>query len=294
MGRRKHWVVGFVAGVLGAVGLAAPAHAVDEIQVYNAEIAGLGQWTIQQHLNYTIRGRKEPDFPGGLIANHTLNGTPEWAYGLTDWWELGFYLPFAVSDHQFLSNGAKIRTLFVTPNADKRNFFYGVNIEFSYQTSRFAETRHAMEIRPIIGVRNKEWEFIVNPIVDISFGSLGEADFAPAARLARNLGNDRFIGLEYYSDLGKIGNFLPLSEQSHQLFAVTDFKLGDFDVDLGIGYGLTSGSDRLITKAIIGYAFPVPGSSKEANGGGLKRLPTARSFAASSAPMVPDGIAAMR
>jgi len=31
-----------------------------------------------------------------------------------------------------------------------------------------------------IGVRNKEWEFIVNPIVDGSIGALGEATFAPA------------------------------------------------------------------------------------------------------------------
>jgi len=35
---------------------------------------------------------------------------------LTDWWEAGFYLPFAVSGGgQFLSDGAKIRSLFVVP-----------------------------------------------------------------------------------------------------------------------------------------------------------------------------------
>ena len=121
---------------------------------------------------------------------------------------------------------------------------YGVNFELSYETPPFSETRFALEVRPIIGVRNKEWEFIVNPIIDVGFGSQGETDFLPAARLARNLGEDRFIGLEYYSDLGRIGNFLPLQEQRHQIFAVTDFKLGVFDIDLGIGYGLTPGSDR--------------------------------------------------
>jgi len=62
--------------------------------------------------------------------------------------------------------------------------------------------------------------------------------------------------------LGQIGNFLPLNEQSHQVFAVTDFKLNKFDVELGVGYGLTSGSDRLVTKAIIGYAFPVMGEKQ--------------------------------
>jgi hypothetical protein len=218
------------------------AKATDEIQVYNAEIAEIGQWTIQQHLNYTWAGRREPDFPGGLIPNHSLNGTPELAYGITDWWELGFYAPFAVnSGGQFLSDGAKIRNLFVVPNAEKRDFFYGVNFEFSYETPPFAQSRYALEVRPIIGVRNKEWEFIINPIVDFSFGTFGQADFTPAARLARNLGENRFIGIEYYADFGPIGNFLPLQEQSHQIFAVTDFKLDKFDIELGIGYGLTPG-----------------------------------------------------
>ena len=48
-------------------------HAVDEIQVYNAEIAKVGKFTLQQHLNYAINGRKEPDFPGGLARiSHTI------------------------------------------------------------------------------------------------------------------------------------------------------------------------------------------------------------------------------
>jgi hypothetical protein len=260
-----------VASLLALLASMGAAFADDEIQIYNAQIAAVGQWTFQQHLNYTFNGRKEPDFPGGLVPNHALNGTPEFAYGMTDWWEVGFYIPFAVSGSgAFLSNGAKIRALFAVPHAGERNFFYGLNLELSYETPPFSPTRFASEIRPIVGVRNKEWEFIVNPIVDIGFGALGEADFLPAARLARNLGNDRFIGVEYYTELGKIGDFLPFEQQRHQLFAVTDFKLGDFDIELGLGYGLTSGSDRLIGKAIIGYDFPVPGSVNKSNGTSLK------------------------
>jgi hypothetical protein len=251
---------------------ASAARADDEIQIYNAQIAAVGQWTIQQHLNYAISGRKEPDFPGGgLIPNHALNGTPELAYGITDWWEVGFYAPFAVSGGgAFLSNGAKIRNLFVVPHAAEQKFFYGVNFELSYETPAFSQTRYALEIRPIIGVRNNDWEFIVNPIVDVGFGALGEADFLPAARLARNLGDDRFLGVEYYNDLGKIGDFLPLQQQRQQIFGVTDFKLGVFDVELGLGYGLTSGSDRLVAKAIIGYDFPVPGATSHGTDSGPK------------------------
>jgi hypothetical protein len=236
----------------------------DEIQVYNAEIAEVGQWTYQQHLNFAAVGQTTPEFPRGFTSNHSLQGTPEFAYGIADWWEGGFYLPFAVTGAgEFLSDGAKLRSLFVTPDAAKRSFFYGVNFELGYEMPQFSPTPWALEIRPIIGVRNKEWEFIVNPIVDVSFGPPGEADFAPAARLARNLGADRFIGLEYYSDFGKIGNFLPLQQQSQQLYAVTDFKVNTVDVELGVGYGFTAGSDRLMFKAIIGYAFPVPGKSND-------------------------------
>jgi hypothetical protein len=243
-----------------------PARATDEIQVYNADIAEVGQWTIEQHLNDAFEGRTQPDVRGGLIPNHSLNGTPEFAYGVTDRWEAGFYLPFAVSDNQFLSNGAKIRQLFVVPNVEKRDFFYGVNFELGYNLPRFSQQIYALEIRPIIGWRNKDWEFIVNPIVDMSFGSGGETDFAPAVRLVRNLGNDGFVGGEYYADFGQIADVLPLQEQSHTVFAVTDFKVGVVDVELGLGYGLTSGSDRLIAKSIIGYAFPVPGASDKDSG----------------------------
>jgi len=121
--------------------------------------------------------------------------------------------------------------------------------------------RFALEIRPIIGIRNAEYEFIVNPIVDIGFGKYGEADFAPAARLAKKLAPDLYAGFEYYSDFGKIGDFKTVSEQQHTLFAVTDFKAGIFDVNFGVGYGLTSASDRWVVKSIIGYAFPVPGGN---------------------------------
>ncbi|MEO8319691.1 MAG: hypothetical protein ABI561_15325 [Bradyrhizobium sp.] len=257
--------LGLLAAAAFALLSAQPAKATDEIQVYNAGIAAPGQFTIQQHLNYIALGQKDPPFPGGLVSHNSLNGTPEFAYGVTDWWEVGLYLPFAVQNQQFLSDSFKLRTLFVSPNAGQRNFFYGINFEFSNETPKFSQTRFGMEIRPIIGVRKGDWEFIVNPIVGIGFGKNGEADFTPAARIARKLGPDLSIGLEHYADFGEIGNFKKLGDQQHTLFAVTDFTLGIFGVNFGVGYGLTPASDRWVIKTIVGYAFPVPGSNSEAN-----------------------------
>jgi hypothetical protein len=250
------------------------ARAVDEIQVYNAEIAEVGQFTVQQHLNYTFLGSRQPAFPGGFPSNHALNGTPEFAYGVTEWLELGLYIPWAVDgEGRFLSNAFKLRTLFVTPHADQKSFFYGLNFEYDYTTAPFSQTLFAMEMRPIIGWRNPQWEFIVNPIVDFGFGKYGDIDLVPAARLARKIADDLQLGVEYYTELGRPGSFLPLEQQSHQVFAVVDFKVGPVDVDFGIGYGLTEGSDRWVTKAILGYAFPVDGKQDD-KAVGMKAPPT--------------------
>ena len=132
-------------GLAGLLGVSHPAQAADqvhdEIQVYNAEIAAIGQWTYEQHLNYAAIGQTQPEFPGGFSSNRSLQGTPEFAYGITDWWEGGFYLPFAVtSTGEPLSDGAKIRSLFVVPDAAKRNFFYGVNFELGYELPPFSPT----------------------------------------------------------------------------------------------------------------------------------------------------------
>ena len=99
----------------------------DEIQVYDAEINNPGVFSLQLHNNYTPIGRKRPDFMGGIAPNHTLNGVPEWAWGITDWLELGAYAPVYswTGDGRFLIDGAKLRAEFVVPHAAERSFFMG-------------------------------------------------------------------------------------------------------------------------------------------------------------------------
>ena len=233
-----------------------PAHAIDEIQVYNASIAPVHTFSLQQHLNYVWSGSTSPDFEGSFAPYHSLNGTPELAYGVTPWWEIGVYAPFSIDANGTLySAGAKIRHLFVSPNADERKFFYGLNIELSFLTPPFSQSPAALEFRPILGVRDLGWEFIINPIVDASFGNMGSVDFAPAIRLARTVTKDVMLGLEYYSDFGALGNMALTAQQRHTLFAVTDFTVFGLDVNFGVGFGLTDASDKIVTKMIIGRSF---------------------------------------
>ena len=286
-----------VLGVMAALPSGThPAHAVDEIQVYTGDIAEVGQFSIQHHFNYAFSGRKEPDFPGGLVPNRALNATPEFAWGVTDWFELGLYMPWAIDGGgHFLSNAFKLRTLIVTPNADKKNFFYGLNLEYDFPNAPFSQTHFAMEVRPIIGWRNEPWEFIINPIFDLGFGTLGDIDFVPAARLGRKIAEDFTLALEWYSEFGAPGAFLPLQQQQQQLFAVVDFNIGPIEVDFGIGYGLTSGSDRWLAKTILTYAVPVPGKSQEEKTS-MKTPATMKSFMRqpSAVQLASDPFAGMR
>src|SRR3974377_1516462 len=94
--RRISWLAAGALALSTGQAYAGACGVNDEIQVYNAEIAKVGQWTLESHSNYAISGCKDPDFDGAIIPNHALNGTPELAYGITEWWEMGFYAPYAV------------------------------------------------------------------------------------------------------------------------------------------------------------------------------------------------------
>src|SRR5215468_10993863 len=109
---------------------------------------------------------------------------------------------------------------------------------------QFSDAQWNLEIRPIIGWRKGDYEFIINPIVDMGFGQNGDSIFV--------LGENLAVWLEYYTDLGPLRNFSTFNEQQHNLCAVVDFKIGRFDVNAGVEYGLTPGSDRLMYKMIIG------------------------------------------
>ena len=76
---------------------------------------------------------------------------------------------FAVTRNgHYLSDAGKVRQLFALPDAAKKEFFYGINFELSYETQAFSPAmRWNMEIRPIVGWRKNDYELIINPIVDL-------------------------------------------------------------------------------------------------------------------------------
>jgi hypothetical protein len=141
--------------------------------------------------------------------------------------------------------------LFAVPNADERTFFYGSNFEFSINAHRWDEKRFTSEIRPIIGWHLKPFDIIVNPIVDTAYDGIKNLEFVPATRVAYNVSPAWAIAAEEYDDFGPVRGFLPAGQQVHQLYAVVDRTGGLFDIEAGVGFGLTDASDRLTLKLIL-------------------------------------------
>jgi hypothetical protein len=139
--------MGFVIIAMGLVDSEARAQT-DEIQVYDAVIAQPGIVNLTLNDNYTPSGRTFSALPGGIVPNDTLSGVPEWAYGVTDWFEAGLYLPLysIASNLGPVLNGFKLRTLLVSPDAADLTFFYGINFEFSYNARHWDPDRYTSEI----------------------------------------------------------------------------------------------------------------------------------------------------
>jgi len=252
----RHVINSYCAALLVLLGVAWSASIraqTDEIQVYNAEIAAPGVFNLTVHNNYTPDGRTSPNYPGAIVPDHTLNGVPEWAYGVTNWFEAGLYLPlYSISGNgAWTFNGFKVRTLFVEPDAADQRFFYGVNFEFSWNTAHWDQSRHTQEIRPIVGWHLGAIDIIVNPILDNSYKGFSRLDFAPATRVAYNFDKTWALAAEEYDDFGPLRGFYPGSQQQHQLFGVLDYNGKPWSVEGGVGLGLTSATDHLVLKLIL-------------------------------------------
>ena len=239
---------------LAAWPLAARAQT-DEIQVYDAGIAEPGHFEATLHNNYAPDGLKQPGYPGGTVSNHSWNGTLETAYGVTDWWELGLYMPvytFTQGTAQF--DGGKIRSLFVVPDAAHQVFFYGVNFELSINNKHWEDHSPSLEIRPILGLHLGKWDLISNPIIDSGFNGPGNASFAPAERIAYNFTDAYALAVEHYADYGPVRGTVGRSYQ--EIFAVGDYKINEANsFEVGAGFGLNNVSDRFVLKLIINHNF---------------------------------------
>jgi hypothetical protein len=252
--------VAAAAALLAALAVAREARAVDpfEIQVYDGTANAVGAVGVELHLNDWATGHRDAT-PPELPLHGQFHATLEPSFGLMPFWELGAYLQTALRDDgTFEYAGVKLRSKFVTPPKWDAHWRLGVNLELSLLPDTYDHNRWGSELRPIASWESEQWLFAINPIFDQSLAgsdaSLGPS-FEPALKAARTLGPVA-LGLEYYASFGPLGALLPWKEQEHYLYEVVDLlSVEHFELNAGLGEGLTPGSAGVVAKVIVGYTY---------------------------------------
>jgi hypothetical protein len=245
--------------VLAAAGALAPraARALDafEIQVYDGTANPQGVFGLELHVNGVASGQTTAP-PPELPPNHQVHLTLEPSYGIRPWWELGGYLQTALrADGAYDFAGVKLRTKLVTPPAWSTRTRFGVNLEVSWLPERYEADRWGMEVRPIAAWDVAHLRLAVNPIIDVPLTGAA-ATFEPAAYALVDLRGVMSAGVEYYAALGPLTGLSAWRDQQHYLFEVANLlAVRNFELNVGIGQGLTASSNALVAKAIFGYTF---------------------------------------
>jgi hypothetical protein len=230
-----------------------------EIQVYGVDLVEPRSTMVELHSNFTVQGSKTV-VNGVLPTNHAVHETIEITHGWNEWFETGFYIfTSARSGDGWDWVGDHIRPRLRAP--EKWRWPVGVSIssEIGYQRRQFAEDTWTCEIRPIVDKKAGRWYLSFNPTIDKSLHGLNAGQgwgFSPNAKVSYDFSKAISGGLEYYGALGPIGNPDPVSDQQQQIFPSVDLNLApQWEVNFGVGWGLTRSTDHLIVKAIVGRRF---------------------------------------
>ncbi len=258
---RENPAVRVLRRVVGVLALAAGANAVaapEEIQVYMDEMGAPGEFGLDVHANYVISGSSVSDYPGAQPPAHVFRLTPEFSYGLTPNLELGAYILTSRDGRGNTAvDGQKLRLKFIAPRTDGQAYFWGANLEVGRVSHRLDENPWNAELKGIFGYRAERWTFAVNPNIDwkVSGPAPSPTIFHFDSKIAYKTRHGYDIGAESYNEFGELRHMGHLNRQSQTLFGVIDTSIHGWDLNVGVGRGLTPASDRWLLKAIIGVPF---------------------------------------
>lgn len=237
--------------ILSNPSVAAP----EEIQVYMDEMDAPGHFGLDVHNNYVVSGSTVPDYPGAVPPAYLYRFTPEFSYGLTPSFELGAYILTSTGPYSEPSvDGEKVRIKYIAPKADGQNYFWGANLEVGKVDLAMERNPWNAELKGIYGYRTEGWTFAINTNLDWSIQGPAPEPLSLEldSKVAYAVSPKYQLGFESYNAIGPVQQLGPLYDQSQTLYAVIDTAIKGWDLNFGIGRGLSSVSDHVIVKAIVG------------------------------------------
>jgi hypothetical protein len=247
-----------------------------EIQVYGSETVAPKTTMVELHSNFTADGFKS--LPGSSYTadglrptNHAEHETVEITQGITPWAELGFYIFTAYqSSYGYQWVGDHIRPRVRAPESWHLPVGLSISNEIGYQRARFFPDSWTWEIRPIIDKQAGRYYLSFNPTFDRAFHGPGIKDgvvFAPNIKVGYDFTKKINAGIEYYGSTGPVSATSTFHDQQHQFFAVTDLNVSPaWEINFGVGVGVTGSTDHLIVKGILGRRFDWGHHKSESSG----------------------------
>jgi hypothetical protein len=227
-----------------------------EIQVYASPTMTGGATIFELHSNFTFDGGTDV-IKGVRPTNHALHETLEITHGITDNFELGFYLfTNYTSGYGYRIIGSHIRPRIAAPEKWKLPVGLSLSAEFGYQSKEYSDETWSVELRPIIDKTWNKFYLCFNPTLGFQVKGIEKKSapaFAPNIKTSYAISSKVSLGAEYYGDLGAINHFENGPLQSHTLFAAADLFLDPkWEINFGPGWGLTPATDHFIFKLLVG------------------------------------------
>jgi hypothetical protein len=256
---RRNWqfVVALFFGLVAATAVRAQGNY--EIQVYGADTVSPGNTMVELHSNFTALGQRS-EIDGVYPTHHQLHETLEITQGINDWFEVGFYVFTSIqSGHGVEWVGDHIRPRVRVPTSWRWPVGVSLSTEIGYQRPVYSLDTWTWELRPIVDKTINRWYFAVNPALERTWHGPGVrkgVGFAPAAKVSFDFTKQISGGIEYYADYGRLGQFDSFHDQQQQFFLATDLNVSPkWEINIGVGLGVTAATDHLIIKGIVGRRF---------------------------------------
>jgi hypothetical protein len=147
-------------------------------------------------------------------------------------------------------DGFKLRALFAVPKAEDRTFFLRREFRVQLQRHAFGHDPFTPEI-PRSSAAPEADRHIVNPIVDTAYDGSEILNSCRRRAVAYNFQSGWAAALEEYDDFGPVHRFLPASEQVHQIYGVVDRTWKAWEIEAGVGIGMTASSDSTHAQLIL-------------------------------------------
>ena len=230
-----------------------------EIQVYGSETVAPKTTMVELHSNFTFQGSKET-VDGVLPTEHALHETVEITQGLTSWSEVGFYIftwpATARAGSGWATTSARAcgrrragtgRWARVSPSSSgisRRNF------PRQPGTSRFAPSSTNRRA-------GSTGRSIPRSIAASSGCPATSNGTSRPTRRSRGTSLRRLrLDWSITGDGGRSSNLYPFTVQSQQFVPAFDLNVSPkWEINFGVGVGVTAGTDHMLVKAIIGQSL---------------------------------------